>query len=50
MWDLGRLELTVSPGQFGLLFRQVCKKISKQASTHISGSNQGYRLIVLSDI
>ena len=29
--DLGRLELTVVTGQFGLLYRQVYRKVSKQA-------------------
>ena len=32
LWDLGRLELTVSRGQFGRLCRQVYMKVSKQAS------------------
>ena len=30
--DLGRLELTVSTGQFGLLCRKVYRKVSKHAS------------------
>ena len=30
--DLGWLELTVVTGQFGFLYRQVYRKVSKQAS------------------
>ena len=34
VWDLGRLELTVSRGQFGRLRRQ--RKVSKQARMQVS--------------
>ena len=34
--ELGRLELTVVTSQFGLLYRQVYWKVSKQASNHAS--------------
>ena len=34
--DLGRLELTVSRGQFGGLCRRVNKKVSKQVSMQVS--------------
>ena len=58
MYDLGRLELTVISGQFGLLCREAYRKESKQAwklaikqaSMQVSGSNQVHRLIVLSDL
>ena len=36
LWDLGRLELTVSPGEFGLLCRHVYSKISKQGGMQVS--------------
>ena len=36
VFDLGRLELTVVTGQFGLLYRQVYRKVSKQASMKAS--------------
>ena len=36
VWELGRLELTVVTGQFGLPYRQVYWKVSKQASNHAS--------------
>ena len=45
--DLGRLELTVSRGQFGRLCRQVYRKVSKQASMQVCGSSQIHRLIGL---
>ena len=48
--DLGRLELTVSRGLFGRLCRQLYRKVSKQASMQVSGSNQVRRLIVFSDM
>ena len=32
VYDLGRLELTVIAGQFGLLCREAYRKVSKQAS------------------
>ena len=59
MYDLGRLEFTVIAGQFGVLCSEAYRKVSKkqawkiaikQASMPVSGSNQGHRLIVLSDI
>ena len=37
VFDLGRLELTVIAGQFGLLYREAYRKVSKQAN--IEGSN-----------
>ena len=36
MWDLGWLKLTVVTGQFGLLFRQVYRKVSKQSCKQAS--------------
>ena len=36
MCDLGRLELTVVTGQFGLLYRQSYRKVSKQACKQLS--------------
>ena len=50
MYDLGWLKLTVIAGQFGLLFREAYRQVSKQASMQVSGSNQVHRLIVLSDM
>ena len=32
MYDLGRLEIIVIAGQFGLLCREAYRKVSKQAS------------------
>ena len=37
VYDLGRLELTVIAGEFGLLCREAYRKLSKQAS--MEGSN-----------
>ena len=34
-WEYGWLGLTVSPGQFGLLCRQVYMKVSKQGSKQV---------------
>ena len=34
--DLGQLELTVIAGQFGLLYREAYRKISKEASMEAS--------------
>ena len=36
VYDLGRLELTVIAGQFGLLCREAYRKVSKQASMEAS--------------
>ena len=36
VYDLGRLELTVIAGQFGLLCREAYRKLSKQASMEAS--------------
>ena len=58
MYDLGRLELTVIAGQFGLLCREAYRKVSKlskqtwklaikQASMQV---NEVHRLIVLGDM
>ena len=43
MCELGWFELTVVTGQFGLLYRQVHRKASKQTSMQVNGhgSNQG---------
>ena len=54
MYDLGRLELTVIAGQFGLLCREAYRKVSKQssmeASMQVSESNQVHRLFVILDM
>ena len=36
VYNLGRLELTVIAGQFGLLCREAYRKVSKQASVEAS--------------
>ena len=36
VYDLGRLELIVIARQFGLLCREACRKVSKQASMEAS--------------
>ena len=36
VYDLGRMELTVITGQFGLLCREAYRKVSKQASMEAS--------------
>ena len=36
VYDLGRLELTVIAGHFGLLCREACRKVTKQASMKAS--------------
>ena len=36
VYDLGRLELIVISGQFGLLCREAYRKVSKQASMEAS--------------
>ena len=36
VYDLGRLELTVIAGQFGLLCREAYRKVSKKASMEAS--------------
>ena len=36
VYDLGRLELIVIAGQFGLLCREAYRKVSKQASMEAS--------------
>ena len=42
MCDLGQLELTVTTGHFGLLYRQVYGKVSKQASKQASMQVSGH--------
>ena len=36
VYDFGRLELTVIAGLFGLLCREACRKVTKQASMKAS--------------
>ena len=36
VYDLGRLELTVIAGQYGLLCREACRKVTKQVSMEAS--------------